>query len=228
MLWGRQGEFMGKWLPGISRRSQARIQNRVSRLGARMTGGPRLEFRARLREQLMEMPPDEDLQERQVFPSRPRPRAGLFSRLLCATLAVSMVMAGILTYESMPGDTFYPLKRAAENTLFHLSSDDAERADRSFGYAETRALEVEELLGSTPGKHDLIGETLQAMEETTRSAVTSLTQVRRRDAKSAGELKRFVQKQRHQIEGMLPKMDAEDQKKANGYLTYIDGLAPPN
>ncbi|MFC7645857.1 DUF5667 domain-containing protein [Streptosporangium lutulentum] len=121
-------------------------------------------------------------------------------------------MAGILTYESMPGDTFYPLKRAAENTLFHLSSDDAERADRSFGYAETRAQEVEELLGSTQGKNSLIGETLQAMEETTRSAVTSLTQVRRRDAKSAGELKRFVQKQRHQIEGMIPKMDAEDQK----------------
>ncbi|MDP9847308.1 DUF5667 domain-containing protein [Streptosporangium lutulentum] len=219
---------MGKWLPGISRRSQARIQDRVSRLGARMTGGPRLEFRTRLREQLMEMPPEEDFPERQVFPSRPRPRTGLFSGLLCATLAGSMVMAGILTYESMPGDTFYPLKRAAENTLFHLSSDDAERADRSFGYAETRAQEVEELLGSTQGKNSLIGETLQAMEETTRSAVTSLTQVRRRDAKSAGELKRFVQKQRHQIEGMIPKMDAEDQKKANGYLSYIEGLAPPN
>jgi hypothetical protein len=219
---------MGKWLPGISRRSQTRIQNRVSRLGARMAGGPRMEFRARLREQLMEMPPAEDLQERQVLPSRPRPRAGMFSRLLCATLAVSMVMAGILTYESMPGDTFYPLKRAAESTLFHLSSDDAERADRSFDYAETRAQEVEELLGSNQSKNDLIGETLQAMEETTRSAVTSLTQVRRRDAKSAGELKRFVQKQRHQIEGMLPRMDAEDQKKANGYLTYIDGLAAPN
>ncbi|MFC7645856.1 hypothetical protein ACFQX6_38550 [Streptosporangium lutulentum] len=59
---------MGKWLPGISRRSQARIQDRVSRLGARMTGGPRLEFRTRLREQLMEMPPEEDFPERQVFP----------------------------------------------------------------------------------------------------------------------------------------------------------------
>jgi hypothetical protein len=219
---------MGKWLPGISRRSQARIQNRVSRLGARMTGGPRTEFRARLREQLMETPREEDLPERQTFRSRPRPRTGLFSRLLSMTLAGSMVMAGILTYESMPGDTFYPLKRAAENTLFHLSTDDAERADRSFDYAEARAREVEELLGSVQGKNRLVGETLREMEETTRSAVTSLTRVRRRDPKSSGELKRFVQKQHDQIEGMLPKMDVEDQKKANGYLSYIDGLAPPN
>jgi hypothetical protein len=193
-----------------------------------MTGGPRLEFRARLREQLMETPREEDLPERQTFPARPRPRTGLFSRLLSMTLAGSMVMAGILTYESMPGDTFYPLKRAAENTLFHLSTDDAERADRSFDYAETRAREVEELLGSIQGKNRLVGETLQEMEETTRSAVTSLTRVRRRDPKSSGELKRFVQKQHDQIEGMLPKMDVEDQKKANGYLSYIDGLAPPD
>jgi Domain of unknown function (DUF5667) len=221
---------MGKWLPGISRRSQAHIQNRVSRLGNRMAATPRPEFHARLREQLTQTPPGEDLAERSPTGprhSRRRPRTGLFTQLLSVVLVAAMVTSGIWTSRSMPGDTFYPLKRAAERTLFHLSTDEAERADRSFGYAETRAREVEELLGSGE-REDMIGETLQAMEDTTRSAVTSLRQVRRRDAANARELKRFVQKQRTQISEMIPKMDAEDQIKAHVYLNYIDGLAPPD
>ncbi|GAA4235400.1 hypothetical protein FHR32_003253 [Streptosporangium album] len=225
---------MGKWLPGISRRSQARIQNRVSMLGIRMGGGPRPEFRAGLRERLMDASEHEDSpaeQAEQAARARPRSRPGLWPQFLSLILAAAMVMAGLATYRSAPGDTLYPLKRAAESTLFHLSTDDAERADRSFNYAETRAHEVEELLGATRRENRLIKETLQAMEDTTRSAVTSLTRVRRRDAKSdaksAGELKRFVQKQRHQIEGMLPKMDVEERRRAHDYLNYIDGLAPP-
>lgn len=226
---------MGKWLPGFSRRSQARIQDRVSRLGARMAATPRPEFDAMLRERLTQSPPGEDVpDQRPVGPrhSRRRSRAGLLPQLLSIAMVASMVVSGMWTYRSMPGDTLYPLKRAAERTLFHLSSDDAERADRSFGYAETRAREVKELLGSGEGegeseREEVIGETLQAMADTTRSAVTSLRQTRRRDSASAKELKRFVQKQRHQISGMIPKMDAEDQLKAHGYLHYIEGLSPP-
>ncbi|MER5645221.1 DUF5667 domain-containing protein [Streptosporangium sp. NPDC002524] len=228
---------MGKWLPGFSRRSQARIQDRVSRLGARMTATPRPEFNARLREQLTQSPPGsgENVPERRPAGprhSRRRSRAGLLPQLLSIAMVAAMVVSGMWTYRSMPGDTFYPLKRAAERTLFHLSSDDAERADRSFGYAETRAREVKELLGSGEGegkgeREEVIGETLQAMEDTTRSAVTSLRQMRRRDSASAKELKRFVQKQRTQIAGMIPKMGAENQRKAHVYLNYIEGLAPP-
>ncbi|MEU8200774.1 DUF5667 domain-containing protein [Streptosporangium sp. NPDC049046] len=194
-----------------------------------MTAGPRPEFNARLREQLTRPPQAEDTPERRPTGprhSRRRSRAGLFPQLLSTALVVAMVASVIGTYRSMPGDTFYPLKRAAENTLFHLSSDDAERADRSFGYAETRAREVKELLGSGEGEK-VIGETLQAMEDTTRSAVTSLRQIRRRDSTRARELKRFVQKQRTQITGMIPKMGAENQRKAHVYLNYIEGLAPP-
>ncbi|WP_329089015.1 MULTISPECIES: DUF5667 domain-containing protein [unclassified Streptosporangium] len=194
-----------------------------------MTAGPRPEFNARLREQLTRPPSGEDVPERPpVGPrhSRRRSRVGLFPQLLSVALVAAMVVSGMWTYRSMPGDTFYPLKRAAERTLFHLSSDDAERADRSFGYAETRALEVKELLGSGE-REEVIGETLQAMEDTTRSAVTSLRQIRRRDSARAKELKRFVQKQRTQIAGMIPKMGAENQRKAHVYLNYIEGLAPP-
>ncbi|MDP9863532.1 MULTISPECIES: DUF5667 domain-containing protein [Streptosporangium] len=222
---------MGKWLPGISRRSQARIQNRVTRLGSRMGGGPRPEFRSALRDRLMDASGQDGPPAERPAPARPRPRPGPLARFLSLGLAATMVLAGLATYRSMPGDTLYPLKRAAESTLFHLSTDDAERAGRSFDYAETRAHEVEELLGATRRQSDLIEETLQAMEDTTRSAVTSLTRVRRRDAKSdarsTGRLKRFVQKQRNQIEGMLPKMDVEERRRANGYLNYIEGLAPP-
>ncbi|WP_344971158.1 DUF5667 domain-containing protein [Streptosporangium fragile] len=194
-----------------------------------MAAGPRPEFRARLREQLMQeaAAPVATLPEPPPARSRRRRRASLFPHLLSAVLVASMIVSGVWTYQAMPGDTFYPLKRAAESTLFHLSTDDAQRAGRSFGYAETRAHEVEQLLGSG-GREDMIGETLQDMEDTTRSAVTSLARVRRRDAASTKQLKRFVQKQRHQIAGMIPKMDAEDQRRANGYLNYIEGLAPPD
>ncbi|WP_433249818.1 DUF5667 domain-containing protein [Streptosporangium sp. CA-135522] len=229
---------MGKWLPGISRRSQARTRNRVSVLGARMGGGPCPEFRTELRERLVSAAEQDALTGAagpdglpvgRAAPLRSRPR--LSPQLLSLSLAATMALAGLATYRSMPGDTLYPLKRAAESTLFHLSADDAERADRSFDYAETRAREVEELLGATQRENRLIKETLQAMEDTTRSAVTSLTQVRRHDAKdevkSTRKLKRFVQKQRNQIEGMLPKMDVEEQRRAHGYLNYIEGLEPP-
>ncbi|WP_133061868.1 DUF5667 domain-containing protein [Streptosporangium minutum] len=222
---------MGKWLPGISRRSQARIQNRVSRLGARMGGGPRPEFRSELRTRLVNTSRPEEASAERAAPARPRPRPGLLAQFLSLSLAATVVIAGLATYRSMPGDTLYPLKRAAESTLFHLSTDDAERAGRSLDYAETRAHEVEELLGSSRRPNRLIKETLQDMEDTTRSAITSLTRVRRHDAKSeaksTGQLKRFVQKQRNQIEGMLPKMDVEERRRAHGYLNYIEGLAPP-
>lgn len=218
---------MGKWLPGISRRSQAHIQNRVSRLGNRLGGNPRPEFRAELRERLMATPEQENTPAESTASTPPRRQATRLPQLLSLGLAATMSATVMAIYQSMPGDALYPVKRAAESTLFHLSADDAERADRSFGYAETRAHEVEELLGSSMREKHLIRETLKAMEDTTRSAVTSLTRVRRRDARNTGDLKRFVQKQRNQIEGMLPKMDAEDQRRANGYLNYIDGLAPP-
>ncbi|GIH90936.1 DUF5667 domain-containing protein [Planobispora siamensis] len=220
---------MGKWLPGISRRSRARAQHRVSRLGTHMPAAPRPQFRQELRERLMNAP-DGDAPPVTVRRPRARHRARsmLFPRLVSLTTAVSLLVTGLATYDSVPGDTLYPLKRAAESTLLQLSTDDTERATRELRSASTRADEVEELLGSSGrAGSDLVGETLEAMEETTRSAVTSLTRVRRRDAKSTGTLKRFVQKQRNQIEGMLPKMDEEDQRRANGYLNYIEGLAPP-
>ncbi|MET9063616.1 DUF5667 domain-containing protein [Streptosporangium sandarakinum] len=236
---------MGEWPPGISRGSRARARSHVTRLGTRMGGAPRPEFRAELRERLTNAAREDlagaDEPAEPVAPARRArhrrrgrrgvrvrcPRPGPLYRLVSAGLVAVMLTAGLATYRSMPGETLYPLKRAAESTLFHLSADEAERADRSFGYAETRAHEVEELLGSSRRETRLIRQTLKDMEDTTRSAVSSLTRVRRRDVRSSRQLKRFVQKQRNQIEGMLPKLDVEDQRRANGYLHYIIQLAPP-
>lgn len=219
---------MGKWLPGISRRSRTRIQARVSRLGADMGGDPRPEFRAELRERLMTVSEQEDLPPETASAPVRRRRTTLVPQVVSLALAGALVGGGVGTYRSMPGDALYPLKRAAESTLFHLSTNDAERADRSFGYAETRAHEVEELLGATERESGLIDETLKDMEDTTRSAVTSLTRVERRSGRSTGQLRRFVQKQRDQIQIMLPKMDENDRRRANGYLDYIDGLTQPD
>ncbi|MEV4094622.1 DUF5667 domain-containing protein [Streptosporangium saharense] len=219
---------MGKWLPGISRRSRTRIQARVSRLGADMGGDPRPEFRAELRERLMTVTEQEDPPPETASAPVRRRRTTLVPQVVSLALAGALVGGGVGTYRSMPGDALYPLKRAAESTLFHLSTNDAERADRSFGYAETRAHEVEELLGATERESGLIDETLKDMEDTTRSAVTSLTRVERRSGRSTGQLRRFVQKQRDQIQIMLPKMDENDRRRANGYLDYIDGLTQPD
>ncbi|MFC4058658.1 DUF5667 domain-containing protein [Planomonospora corallina] len=229
---------MGRWRSGLSRRSRTHARHRVAELGTRLEGAPRPEFRAELRERLVNASPAGDLSgdvSGGRVPARhraPRARPVLLPRLLSAALAVCMVGTGLAIYRSVPGDVFYPLKRAAENTLLQLSTDEAERADRSLQSASTRADEVEELLGSAARDESaLVGQALEAMEDTTRSAVTSLTRVRRSDKEDAaevtGHLQRFVRKQRNRIEGMLPKMDEENQRRANGYLNYIEGLAPP-
>ncbi|WP_141703513.1 DUF5667 domain-containing protein [Planobispora rosea] len=195
-----------------------------------MATTPRPEFRDELRERLMSTAREAPLPAEEVpVPRRPRsrrrPRFPLLPQFLSAGLVVIMVATGMATYESVPGDILYPLKRAAENTLLRMSADDAERADRELRSASVRAREVEELLGSAAqGGSDLVGETLKEMEDTTRSAITSLTRVERRDAKTTGTIRRFVQEQRHQIEEMIPKMDEEDQRRASGYLDYIQGL----
>ncbi|GAA3127120.1 hypothetical protein GCM10010466_17430 [Planomonospora alba] len=210
----------------------------MTELGTRLGGAPRPEFRDELRARLVNASASDGPAAERV-PARHRARRRrirplLLSQLLSAALAVGMAATGLAAYQSVPGETLYPLKRAAENTLLRLSTDDAERADRGLRSASTRADEVEALLGSASATRDqgaLVGETLQDMEDTTRSAVTSLTRVRRRDAddaqEAAGSLQRFVRKQRNRIEGMLPKLDEENQRRANGYLNYIEGLAPP-
>ena len=93
-----------------------------------------------------------------------------------------MLVGGSRPTSAVPGDTLYPLKRAAESTLVRLSADDVERAERELISAKTRASEVARLLGSS-GDGPLVTKTLTDMEESTRSGISRLERAEPRSPK---------------------------------------------
>src|SRR5690349_6780647 len=92
-----------------------------------LPGGPDPAFRERLREDLVSgrllmETPEEHAPRHARTPVRGR--RPLLSQLATFGLAAAMMVSAFATYRSVPGDTLYPLKRAAESTLVHLSADD--------------------------------------------------------------------------------------------------------
>jgi hypothetical protein len=132
-----------------------------------------------------------------------------------------MMISAFATYRAVPGDSLYPLKRAAESTLVRLSSDDAERGERELDSAKTRAKEVATLLGSSDGT--LVGETLTEMEKSTRSGISRLKRAEPRSPK----IEKFARDQKEVVGPMLPQLSEDQQTQAEGYLHYIEGLAAP-
>ncbi|MEU5859662.1 DUF5667 domain-containing protein [Nonomuraea sp. NPDC047529] len=210
-----------------ARRRRELVIERLTELrGPSVGGGPEPAFRERLREDLVSgrlllSAPDE---ERAPAPAGPpvRRRRPLLSQLATFGLAGVMVIAAFTTYQAVPGDTLYPLKRAAESTFVHLSTDDAERGARELASAETRAKEVASLLGSSTDS-PLVGETLKDMEDSTRSGISRLARTQPRSSK----IKKFAQKQRDVVEPMLDQLNEAQKGQAAGYLDYIEGLVAP-
>lgn len=216
-----------RWFRSTSRRSQARLLNHLAELRRTpLGGGPDPAFRAQLRDRLMtaRLEQDEPVRQAQHARRRPRPRISLFSQLATFGLAVGMMASAFVTYQAVPGDTLYPLKRAAESTLVGLSTDDSERAERELVSAKERASEVAALLGSSD-TGPLVTATLQDMEESTRSAITMLQRSADRDAP---DLDDFAEDQRKTFEPMLEELDSIQQEQASRYLMYIEGLAAPH
>ncbi|MEV0200649.1 DUF5667 domain-containing protein [Nonomuraea sp. NPDC050691] len=230
---------------GKSRRSRERVLGHLTELRELpLGGGPSDAFRDRLRDELLTA--RSDASERSARrPRGPRSASSRSSRrgpgssrrrvrarpwlsqLATLSLAAAMMVSAFATYRAVPGDTLYPLKRAAESTLVRLSDDDVERAERELDSAKARAEEVAELLGpsheDSPGNDALVGRTLKDMEESTRSGISRLERVRPRSPK----IRTFARDQRDMVEPMLERMDGEDQDQATGYLDYIEGLAAP-
>ncbi|WP_146607621.1 DUF5667 domain-containing protein [Spongiactinospora gelatinilytica] len=248
------------WRPATTRRTQTRLAERLSKIGIQEEAGPREEFRAKLRADLLtayaedaSCPPPEPAEtiaptagQADIVRGRPRRsrrcrragraggrsrghrRVAVFSQLTAVGVAFTLTVTGLVAYRAVPGDTLYPLKRAAESTMVGLSTDERERAQRKLRTAEERAAEVARLLG-TPGRVDLVEKTIRDMDRATRSAVCELGRVKRKDTKEEEEptLRRFAEKQHQVVDPMLQKMDAQTQRQASGYLDYIDGLAAP-
>jgi hypothetical protein len=205
-------------------------------IGNRLGGHPGQEFSGRLRDNLLiayqgeRAAPKHAAPSQQVAVEAPPPiRIPLLVRLrpagLVVVMALTMFSASWGIYRSVPGDTLYPLKRASESALLHLSVDDAARARRELGTARTRASEAAALAGVPgPQRDELLRETLDDMDSTTRSAITTLNRVKRREKPSSGVLKRFAKEQRNVVEPLLPNLDGDSREKANAYLHLIKGF----
>ncbi|MCA2227097.1 DUF5667 domain-containing protein [Nonomuraea aurantiaca] len=208
---------------GRARRSRERVLDHLTELRRLpLGGGPAAAFRERLRAELLSAQPLPE-SVRPARRSRRRPgRLSWLSQVATFGLAAAMMLSAFATYHALPGDTLYPLKRAAESTLVRLSTDDVQRAERELVSAKTRAAEVAQLLGSS-GDGPLVTKTLKEMEESTRSGIRRLERAEPRSPK----INRFARDQKNMVEPMLERLDGDQQDKATGYLDYIDGLVAP-
>ncbi|MDP4500715.1 DUF5667 domain-containing protein [Nonomuraea turcica] len=210
---------------GRARRRRERVLEHLTELRRLPIGGaPEPSFRARLRAELLSGALAAE-RARPAAPKharrRPARRRPLLSHLATFGLAAAMMISAFATYQAVPGDSLYPLKRAAESTLVRLSSDDAERGERELDSAKTRAKEVATLLGSSDGT--LVGETLTEMEKSTRSGISRLKRAEPRSPK----IEKFARDQKEVVGPMLPQLNEDQQTQAEGYLHYIEGLAAP-
>ncbi|SEG74533.1 hypothetical protein SAMN05444920_104179 [Nonomuraea solani] len=190
-------------------------------------GGPEAAFKERLRAELLSgrLTLEPEAPEVPEAPAKGRRRARrrpLLSQLAAMGLAAAMTVSSFATYQAMPGDSLYPLKRAAESTLVRLSTDDAERGRRELDSAKTRAEEVASLLGSSV-EGPLLDKTLKDMEESTRAGISRLERTEPRSPK----IKNFARDQKEAVKPMLTQLGEAQLAQAEGYLDYIEGLAEP-
>lgn len=210
-----------------ARRSRERVLGHLTELSERpLGGGPDPAFRERLRAELASARAlDQAPSPRHARPAhrRPRRRRPMLAQLASAGAVVTLLLSMVSTYQAVPGDTLYPLKRAAESTLVRLTTDDVVRAERELVSAKTRAKEVAQLLGES-GEGPLVGRTLKEMEQSTRAGITRLERVEPRSPK----IGKFAESQKNMVEPMIEKLDGDEQDQAVGYLDYIEGLVPPS
>lgn len=231
---------------GFREDPSAAVIARLTELGGRLGGQPRPEFRARLRESLLGAHEEarRAAAERRGTPSgagprpaataaRPAPepppiRAPLSVRLRPAVLALALLAAALGTslaaHRAVPGDPLYPLKRASESALIHLSVDDAARAELELGTALNRAAEAAEL-AADPARERLLEETIDDMTASTRSAISRLAHPA--GAPGYGKLQHFATKQRNVVEPLIPALNGSSRRKASDYLHLIRGFEGP-
>lgn len=205
-------------------------------------GGPRPEFRARLRETLLSAHeelrrsapegsggPAADRAAAALAVPPPAFRPSLRVRLRSAALALAL-LAALLgmswgVQHAVPGDTLYPIKRATESALIRLSVDETARAERELDTAHNRATEVA-VLAADPAREKLLEKTIDDMASTTRSAIRTLTRAKG-GARDHGKLRRFAAEQRNVVEPLIPALNGSSKEKASAYLHLIEGFEDP-
>lgn len=205
----------------------------MAEIGAVAGAGPTQAFRDRLRDELMlaaraaepvsapaPLPPDPPARRRHH-------QHAVLPRLAVLGTAIVVTVTALVTYRSVPGDPLYPLKRVAESALLELSADEVARAEGKLRAAQERAAEVAALLG-IPDRVNLVDQTLDDMEESTRSAVCTLKRVDAEHPEKRTDLRRFAENQHRRMTSILPRMDEKTQRQVSGYLSYIESLAEPD
>ncbi|WP_283139191.1 DUF5667 domain-containing protein [Rhizohabitans arisaemae] len=195
-------------------------------------GGPRPEFRERLRSDLLaadrsgpEPSPVEPPRKpyRRLSVLRP---VGIFASTLVLLLTMSLVTA-----QSIPGEPLYGLKRAAERTMVDLSTTDGERAYRELRSAKARAVEVRDLVMTRmEGRDQLIVVAFREMDLETRTAAAILRQahLEQHDPVAIEALSTFAVEQEALLLPLLPDLPEDAREPANQYLRLIGGMTPPN
>ncbi len=205
-----------------ARRRRERVLDHLTELQDLPFGAPEPAFKERLRAELLSLAQEADEPVTERPRRRPARRRPLLSQLAAVGLVAAMMVSSFATYQSVPGDSLYPLKRAAETTLVRLSSG-AERGERELDSAKTRAKEVATLLGSTTADAPLINKTLKDMEDSTRAGIERLERTEPRSPK----IKKFARDQQEVVEPMLDQLGEADLARAEDYLDYIEGLVAP-
>ena len=221
--------------PGRDRppRDAEEVIARLAELRDALDARPSPEFRTRLRETLLSA--HEELRRSApagrpaaaAAPAPPRPRRAVRLRPAGLALALLAVLLGMSqgVRHAVPGDAFYPIKRASESALIRLSVDETARAERELDTAHNRATEVA-VLAADPAREKLLEKTIDDMASTTRSAIRTLTRAKG-NARDHGKLRRFAAEQRNVVEPLIPALNGSSKEKASAYLHFIAGFEDP-
>lgn len=209
------------------------VAGALTATGAALVPAPSEEFRAALRGRLLAVAAVQGIGETARTPVP----AAVSWRSRAATVAAGVTAAAVAVTgvsaaasQSLPGDPFYDVKRAAEGVQLWLADGAAEEGERYLQFAEERRRELQALaLGrDLEGREGApapaqVSELLTDMDEQTRSATRLLTEAFRAtsDAEPLERLAAFAAAQAEALEEVLPELPAQSRPRLRASLALV-------
>ncbi len=177
-------------------------------------------------------------------PVEPVPRRHRRRTAVALASALSLVGLGgvaVAASRSLPGDPFYDVKRGTESVSLALSSGDQSRGERYLELATTRLLEVRGLVegrealdatyvpgdradtSDTEARADRVARTLGAMDASTRSGTTLLTDLFRQGDQDVPlrTVELWAQSQTSTLDALLLQLGGAGRDRATVSLTLL-------
>lgn len=222
--------------PSGSLAREVALAGALTTTGAALAPAPSAEFRAALRGRLLAVAAVQGIGETARTPAP----AAVSWRSRAATVAAGVTAAAVAVTgvsaaasQSLPGDPFYDVKRAAENVQLWLADGPAEEGERHLQFAEERRRELQALaLGrDLEGREGApapaqVSELLADMDEQTRSATRLLTEAFRTtsDAEPLERLAAFAAAQAEALEQVLPELPTESRPRLRESLALVSDV----